>query len=123
MMMRAAIQRDDLSLPASEDFVAAFGCDVEFDEQTHTECYAFTDSFKQISKMWIGTADRTFSLSIARDGAEIVRVYDERLSSIRLDEGRQMIVVTLGDDSWSQRLELSVWPRIKVAFTQSLNKN
>lgn len=118
MMKRSAISRDDLSVPASEDFVAAFGCDVEFDEQTHTELYAFVDEFHQTSKMWVGTVDRTFSLSIAKEGAEIVRVYDVRLSSVRLDEERQVIVITLGEDICAQRLELSVWPRITAVFTR-----
>ncbi|PRA75492.1 hypothetical protein CQ054_22940 [Ochrobactrum sp. MYb29] len=117
-MKRAAILRDDLIVPASEDFVAAFGCDVEFDEQTHTEVYAFVDEIHQVSKMWIGTIDRTFSLSISKEGAEIVRVYDECLLSVRLDEGRQTIVITLGQDRGVQRLELSVWPRMTAIFTR-----
>ena len=31
-MIRAAIH-----------FVASFGCELEFDDQTHAECYSFTD--------------------------------------------------------------------------------
>jgi len=116
--MREAIVRDDLSIPASDDFIAAFGCDVEFDEQTYTELYTFVDELDQTLKMWIGTADRTFSLSVVKNETESVRVYDECLSCIRLDEDRKMILIILGKDSCTQKLEIAVWPRITASFTR-----
>lgn len=117
-MIRSAIHREDLVVPASEDFVAAFGCDVSFDEQTHTEEYVFADELGDISRMWIGSVDRTFGLSMAKSGKEVVRVFDECLSCVRLDEIRQRITITLGDGRPAQELELSVWPRSGVSFTR-----
>ncbi|MCV0349031.1 MULTISPECIES: hypothetical protein [Alphaproteobacteria] len=117
-MTRAAIHREDLVVPASEDFVAAFGCDVNFDQQAHTEEYVFEDELGDISKMWIGSVDRTFGLSMAKSGAEVVRVFDECLSCVRLDESRQIITITLGDGGLIQELEFSVWPRSGVSFTR-----
>jgi hypothetical protein len=117
-MIREAILQDDLSIPASNDFVVGFGCDVEFDEQTYTELYTFVDELNQTLKMCIGTADRTFSLSIVRNEVEIVRVYDECLSCVSLDENRKIIVIILGKDRCTQKLELSVWPRVTATFTR-----
>lgn len=118
-MSRAVILRDGLSIPASDDFVAAFGCDVEFDDQTYTELYSFVDELNQTSKMWLGTVDGTFSLLIAREGAEILRVYDETLSCVKLDEKRQLIIVALGKGRGAQRLDFCVWPRISAVFTRT----
>jgi len=107
-MIRAAIKREDLHIPAWNDFVASFGCELEFDEQTHIECYFFTDDFGQLSKHWIGTADRTFGLSISSGGAEIIRVYDENLRAVRLDEERQLFVITLRTSDDDQKIEFTV---------------
>ena len=117
-MTRTAIQREDFYIPASEDFIAAFGGELEFDEQTHTECYLFADDANRVSRMYIGIADRTFGLSIIFEGDEIVRVYDENLSEIRLDEERQVIIIKLGTFNCDQKVELAVWPRIAVSFSR-----
>ncbi|MBY5925752.1 MULTISPECIES: hypothetical protein [Halomonas] len=116
--MRAAINRENFVLPASIDFIAAFGCDVNFDRQTHTEEYVFEDELSDISRMWIGSVDRTFSLSMTKNGTEVVRVFDECVSCVRLDETRKVVVITLGDGAFTQELTLSVWPRGRVSFTR-----
>lgn len=117
-MIRDAIFQENFIIPASNDFVAEFGCDVEFDEQTYTELYTFVDELNQILKIWIGTADRTFSLSVTKNEVESLRVYDECLSCIHLDENKKNLEITLGKDSCTQKLVLSVWPIITVDFTR-----
>ena len=117
-MIRDAIFQGNFIIPASNDFVAEFGCDVEFDEQTYTELYTFVDELNQILKIWIGTADRTFSLSVTKNEVESLRVYDECLSCIYLDENKKNLEITLGKDSCTQKLVLSVWPIITVNFTR-----
>lgn len=117
-MIRQAIHREELTVPASEDFVAAFGCDVDFDQQTHTEEYVFVDQHGEKSKLWIGTADRTFGLSVFQNGVEVLRLLDECLSNVRLDEERQMILVTHGNGGSIQELELLVWPSVRATFTR-----
>lgn len=118
MMIRASKHREGLVVPASEDFVAAFGCDVNYDEQSETQEYVFVDEMGDTSEMWIGTFDRTFGLSIFKSGVEVISVFDAYLSWIRIDEERQVITIALGDDGVSQELELAIWPRIKVSFSR-----
>ena len=117
-MKRASKHRQDLVVPASEDFVAAFGCDVNFDERSETEEYVFVDETGDTTEMWIGSFDRTFGLSIVKNNIEVISVFDACLSGVRIDEERQVITITLGDDGASQKLELSIWPRIKVSFSR-----
>lgn len=122
-MTRAAIERDDFSVPAPDEFVMMFGCDIDFDDVTHTEGYTFTNNSKQISKMWIGTADRTFSLSITHDETEIVRIYDECLSRIKLDEERQMIEIWFGMKNLIQKVDFIVYPKFKVSLVRYRQNN
>jgi hypothetical protein len=63
MNYRSAIARDDLILPATIELVSVFGCEYSFDPDTHTECYVFGVGVEAQAKVWIGTLDRTFSMS------------------------------------------------------------
>jgi|GEM_PF-3175278 len=116
-MNRLAFSREDLIIPSSEDFVATFGCDFSFDELSYTENYVFADDYDNKIYLWVGIADKTFSLSIKSDDFETLKIYSESLQKISLDEKRQSIIIVPGTSDLFQQMQLKIWPRASLHIT------
>lgn len=113
-MSRLAIYREDLSIPSSEEFVATFGCDFSFDELSYTENYVFADHYGNKIYLWIGIADKTFSLIIKFEDFEVVHIYGESIRKISLDEKQQSVVIIAGASGSLQEMQLKIWPRASL---------
>lgn len=112
--MRLEINEADFCVPASNDIVAAFGCDLEVDDEFFVETYTFRDELGQPARIWLGTVDRTFSMAIGEEASEAFRITNGRLNHLSIDEDRQLISIGLGERELKLTLNLYVWPRAKV---------
>lgn len=119
--MRVEISRPDFHVPSPNDFIAMFGCEFEYDEEYFTETYCFIDKQHLIVRFWIGIIDQSFSLILGDGETETFRIMNEHLSDLRLDDEQQAIFITLGAETKKLKIELHVWPKIKIVA--SLERN
>lgn len=115
MAVRAEIQRNDLCLPAFEDFIAAFGFDAEMDSETFVEEYSFEDGEGFRCRFWIGVVEKSFSLELTNDGQTLLSIAYENLKRVTLSEDEQAINFLFGADRSEVELRMTIWPKVAIS--------
>ena len=116
MAVRAEIQRDDLCLPAFDDFIAAFGFDAELDTETLVEEYSLEDGEGFECRFWLGVVEKSFSLELTKDGQSLLNIAFENLKLVTLSEEEQMIHFFFGADRFEVKLRMTVWPKVAITI-------
>jgi len=105
----------DIQIPLSEDFIATFGCEYSTKDDLFQQ-YVFQDNHGGVVKLTFGFVDGSFGLSFFQDDLEILKIYDEFLSTASINETDQSVVIVLKQGNTLRAIKFTVWPRMLVSI-------
>jgi hypothetical protein len=103
-----------IAIPSPNDFQAAFGCDCVIDKDLIQTCH-FKDRDGAMMTITFSPIDKSFGLSLSKFDVEIIKIYNETLRELVINEDEQEIDVILGDYS-STVIKIIVWPLISLSI-------
>ncbi len=102
-------------MPSSDDFISIFGCEYSVSDDL-IQKYKFQDDAANELGLTLGLSDCSFGLSLLQNGFEILKIYDERLRSVTINESDQSILAILGDTGKEQKIRIVVWPKAQISI-------
>lgn len=100
-------------IPDSDEFISVFGCEYFIDDYV-TQKYVFHDSDSGRLILVFGIADNSFGLTFIQNDFQVIKIYDEGLRSVAINEFDQSISISLRTLESEQKIKVTVWPRVQI---------
>lgn len=112
----------NIILPQHHDFITAFGCEYESDQDLN-HSYKFLDNNNNCLIINIFESENAFSLELKlNNNYNIINFYSEFLSEIRIDSDNQLLFIKMNKSEKVETIQILIWPDFKIKFI-SMNNN